>query len=67
MSESCRIVQGAFDRWFLMHPTDAHLAWSGMRWVEHDGGIPTGEVQVCNFSSLGEAVKYTMFHGMPHE
>jgi hypothetical protein len=55
---TCRIQQGIFDRWFLVHPDDDALAWSGSRWVQHDGGIPVGGVQVSNFFTRDEARGY---------
>lgn len=54
----CYLKRGLFDRWFIVHPTDDNLAWSGSRWVAHDNGLPTGGVQICNFTTEDEAYEY---------
>jgi len=53
-----RIARGAFDRWYIFHPSDSGLAWSGSRWEPTIDGIPTGGVQVCSFSTSEEALEY---------
>jgi hypothetical protein len=53
-----RIARGAFRRWYIFHPTDWCLAWSGSRWVPTIDGIPTGGVQVCNFETEAQAREY---------
>lgn len=45
--------------WYILHPTDDTLAWSGSRWVPLGG-----DVQVCNFLSKEAARTYAdeVFH-----
>jgi hypothetical protein len=64
MSEPCRITQGLFDRWYIFHPTMCipYLAWSGRQWVAASEGLPTGNVQVCNFPTEQEAREYCREH-----
>jgi hypothetical protein len=47
-----------FGRWFIEHRTEPTLAWTGAQWTGHDRGIPTFDVQVCNFSSKSGAQQY---------
>lgn len=55
----CRIRQGLFDRWYLFHPLSDEMGWSGSRWVAcNPRGLPTGDVQLCNFASEQEAREY---------
>jgi len=54
----CRIRQGIFDRWYIFHPTNDSMAWSGSHWVGCCfNGLPYN-VQVCNFDSEDQALEY---------
>ena len=54
----CRIRQGIFRAWYIVHPIADDLAWSGSRWVRHAEGLPTEGIQVCNFRTQREAEEY---------
>lgn len=58
----CRIEQGIFGRFYLAHPTEPGRAWSGLRWVAHEQGLPIGGVQVCNFNRA-QAAEYAKAEG----
>lgn len=59
-----RVKQGIMGHWYLSHPDNDFLAWSGRQWTEcSDIGWPTGEFQVCNFLSEDDAVVYALEHG----
>jgi hypothetical protein len=45
-------------RWIILSRDSPNLAWSGSRWVPHHQGIPTGNVQICNFETRDEAQAY---------
>jgi hypothetical protein len=65
MSQPCRLRQGLFDRWYIFYPSSEPRAWSGSRWVPaNPNGIPTGQFQVCNFSTEEEAREYCREHGL---
>jgi hypothetical protein len=53
-----------FERWIRVSADDVGMAWSGVRWVPHDHGIPTSAVQICNFDTWGSAGSYTVRHGL---
>jgi hypothetical protein len=57
-----KLVAGLFDRWYIVHPTDNTLAWSGSKWVS-----ACGSVQICNFLSQEAARTYAErnLHGEP--
>jgi hypothetical protein len=52
------LVEGMMGRWVIAHGNHPGLAWSGSRWVRHDQGVPTGDAQVCNFTTREEAQEY---------
>lgn len=53
-----RVKQGIFDRYFIFHPNDDRMAWSGARWVPcWPDGRPVN-IQVCNFANIGDAKEY---------
>jgi hypothetical protein len=53
------IRPGLFDRWYIFHPSDPRLAWSGSQWVPStQEGYPTSGIQVCNFDDADEARAY---------
>jgi hypothetical protein len=58
--QKVRIKQGAADQWWIFHPTNDALGWSGSTWVPCDPvlGFPTGDVQVCNFPTEKHAQDY---------
>jgi hypothetical protein len=39
--------------WIIVQPDNPRMAWSGSRWVPIDG-----DVQICNFESVGLAIEY---------
>jgi hypothetical protein len=49
---------GRFKLWFIARRNHPEQAWTGAAWTSHDRGIPTGDVQVCNFPSSEEARLY---------
>lgn len=49
---------GYFGRWYIAHPTDESLAWSGSRWVPHINGI-SSFAHICNFTDLSMLREYT--------
>ena len=57
-AERPRILQLAFNRFFLIHPKVDSLAWTGSTWARHHDGIPTGGAQICNFTTEAEATAY---------
>lgn len=60
----CRAKRGLFDRWYLFHLTDDHLAWSGSRWVGAEADGQPHQVQVCNFDTKDSAAKYAKEHDL---
>jgi hypothetical protein len=58
----CRIEVGIFGRWIIVNERD--FAWSGSQWVPYHHGIPTGEIQVCNFATKAEASDYATQAGI---
>jgi hypothetical protein len=58
-------MRGIFDRWFIQHANNEHLGWSGSSWVPMSPeGVPTGDVQVCNFETMKEAAGYCQQAGL---
>ncbi len=45
----CYLAKNAFGRWIIVNAMDRTLAWSGLRWVAHENGVPQGAAQVSNF------------------
>lgn len=60
---NCYLALGRMGRWIVCC-ADAEGAWSGARWVAHEGGIPTGGVQISNFGSREEAAEYALDAGL---
>lgn len=58
-----RLAIGLFNRWYIVHPLNDTLAWSGSRWVRLDG-----DVQSSNFASEQDAREYAdkIFHSLTH-
>lgn len=57
------IRQGQFERWYIFHPEDVRLAWTGSQWTAvWPDGFPVGGVQVCNFGTEQEAADYAALH-----
>lgn len=64
MTQACILRRGIFDRWFIFHPQNLTMAWSGSRWVGCCfDGLPY-DVQVCNFANEEEAREYCREHGL---
>lgn len=59
-----RIEQAVFGRWIVVKADAPQYAWSGSRWVEHDGGIGTKGVHVSNLATVDEAREYAKSHGL---
>ena len=60
----CVVRQGIFDRWYIFHPVDPSLAWSGQRWTFcRADGLPAG-IQVCNFETEQDALDYCRENGL---
>lgn len=55
----CRVKMSLMDRWIIVNAIDENLAWSGSRWVSIGGNVA-----VCNFGSIVEAVAYTEMNGL---
>lgn len=54
-----RIKRGLFDLFYIFHPIDDRLAWSGSEWVlVREDGFPLGDAHVCNFGAAEEAQEY---------
>jgi hypothetical protein len=67
MSEKCKLRQGLFERWYIFHPHNIVLAWSGSRWVAcFPDGLPR-ETQVCNFATEQEAREACREYGLEPE
>jgi hypothetical protein len=56
-----RYLKDRINRWIIVHPEADNLAWSGMRWDRHYGGIGI-TAEVCNFETEVEAVEYALHH-----
>lgn len=54
------IRKNLFGHWYIVHPTDEFLAWSGSRWVSHYKGVPTGDTQVSNFKTPSDLHRYAL-------
>jgi hypothetical protein len=57
-AQSIRLAENFLKRWVIVNGAHEDLAWSGTHWVPHRQGIPTGDVQICNFDSRQDALKY---------
>lgn len=60
----CVIILGRFRRWIIVKADEPGLAWTGSRWVTHDRGIPTDNVQVCNFDTESQAETFAVGAGL---
>lgn len=55
----CRIKKGLFDRWYLFHPIDDTLAWSGSQWASCAlDGSSVGGTQIANLGTVKAAFDY---------
>lgn len=64
MSVPCRLREGVWSRWLIIHPTEDQLAWTGRRWSHHWRGIPADAYQVVNFDNEQEAREYCRENGL---
>lgn len=64
MSEACRLRQGVFGYWIIVHHNVDHLAWTGKRWALHEDGIPRADYQICNFPTEQEAREACREYGL---
>jgi hypothetical protein len=56
------LAENVFGRWVIVNGTHEDLAWSGSHWVPHRHGIPSGDAQICNFTTRQEALEYCQEH-----
>jgi hypothetical protein len=59
MTEKCAITKGIFGRFYLAHPDDSTLGWTGSRWSPQGG-----DFELCNFESTLAAAIYAAGHGL---
>lgn len=56
----CRVKRwGMSERWIIVSAIDESMGWSGSQWVPLGG-----DVQICNFGSIPEAVIYAETHDL---
>jgi hypothetical protein len=68
MVTTVRVRPGIFGRFIVLHPESSFLGWSGSKWVPVSlDNMPTGDVQVSNFTTAEEAIAYAEGFGFEVE
>jgi hypothetical protein len=60
MYERVEIETTVFGRFIIVLAADRARAWSGARFVGHERGIPTGQIQIANFNDYDSAMSYAL-------